>query len=56
MLTHRPYLTVRFVPERRYTIFDFHFPRLNNNALAIASREKAIVIAQKTPRGPISKW
>lgn len=39
-----------------YTAFVFHFPRLNNSELTIASSEKASVIAQNTPWGSIPGW
>src|SRR6185436_14842847 len=35
-----------------HTALDFHVPRLNSAALAIARSENASVIAQKTPVGP----
>lgn len=38
-----------------YTTFVFQLPRLKTTALAIARSENAIVIAQKTPLGPIPK-
>src|SRR4051794_14814563 len=42
--------------EPHHTILSFQRPRRNSTTLANASVEKAIVTAQATPRGPISKW
>lgn len=41
--------------EKNQTTFVFHFPRRKSSAETIASAENAIVIAQKTPFGPILK-
>ena len=41
--------------DSHHTILSFQRPRRNSTTLASASVEKAIVTAQATPRGPISK-